>query len=202
PAAGPWGNPIRYGNRGAKGAFERAINTMRTYYLHIGQVNASLPEPFRGTSWFGYGAPDTSYLTPLWPAMNELPAHLGRGDRYGPFDRESGFWTNIYVQQMAELHYNEAIKHVRAAREPRLSMLYALTPRVLEAAAQMYAKDPKGAINLITQYGCANAVAWQQDWLRLDDTLLGKYAMGMVDGHPTGYPQWWNEVIGYKPLVR
>ena len=107
---------------------------MRTYYLHIGQVNASLPEPFRGTSWFAYGAPDTSYLTPLWAIMNELPASLGRGDRYGTFDRESGFWTNIYVQQMAELHYNEAIKHVRAAREPRLQMLYELTPRVLEMA--------------------------------------------------------------------
>ena len=202
PAAGPWGDPIRYGNRGGKGAFERGINTMRTYYLHVGQVNAALPEPLRGTSWFAYGGPATSYLTPLWPAMDELPAHLGRGDRYGAFDRESGFWTNIYVQQMAELHFNEAIKHVQAAREPRQTMLYTLTPKVLDLAAEMYAKDQKAAINLITQYGSANAVAWQQDWLRLGDMLLGKYAMGMVDGHPTGYPQWWNELIGYKPLVR
>ena len=96
----------------------------RTYYLHIGQVNAALPEPLRGTSWFGYGAPATSYLTPLWAVMDELPAFLGRGDRYGAFDRESGFWTNIYVQQMAELHFNEAIKHVqrraRAAAEHAL----------------------------------------------------------------------------------
>ena len=131
PAAGPWGDPIRYVNRGGKGSFERSINVQRTYYLHIGQVNASLPEPLRGTSWFGYGAPDTSYLTPLWAIMNELPAFLGRGDRYGTFDRESGCWTNIYVQQMAELHYNEAIKHVRAAREPRLKMLYEVTPKLL-----------------------------------------------------------------------
>jgi len=202
PAAGPWGDPIRYVNRGGKGSFERSINVQRTYYLHIGQVNASLPEPLRGTSWFGYGAPDTSYLTPLWAIMNELPASLGRGDRYGAFDRESGFWTNIYVQQMAELHYNEAIKHVRAAREPRLQMLYEVTPKVLEMAARSYAKDPAAAINLVSQYGYVNAVAWQRDWLALGDTLLGKYAMGMVDGHPTGYPQWWNEVIGFKPLVR
>jgi dipeptidase len=134
--------------------------------------------------------------------MDELPAHLGRGDRYGAFDRESGFWTNIYVQQMAELHFNEAIKHVNAAREPRLTMLYAVTPRVLELAAQTYAKDPKAAINMLTQFGSANAIAWQQEWLKLGDILLGKYAMGMVDGHPTGYPQWWNDLIGYKPLIR
>jgi dipeptidase len=134
--------------------------------------------------------------------MTELPAFLGRGDRYGAFDRESGWWTNIYVQQMAELHFNEAIKHVNAAREPRLNMLYAVTPKVLELAAQTYAKDPKAAVNMLTQYGSANAVAWQQDWLKLGDTLLGKYAMGMVDGQTVGYPQWWNDVIGYKPLIR
>lgn len=202
PAAGPWGNPIRYSNRGAKGAWERTINLHRTYYLHIGQVNASLPEPLRGTSWFGYGAPDTSYLTPLWAIMDEIPAFLSRGDRYGGFDRESGFWTNIYVQQMAELHYNEAIKHVRAAREPRLNMLYAVTPKVLELAAEVYAKDPKAAIGILTQYGSSNALAWQHDWLKLGDMLLGKYAMGTVDGHTVGYPQWWNDLVGYKPVIR
>jgi dipeptidase len=202
PAAGPWGNPIRYVNRGAKGAFERSINVHRTYYLHIGQVNAALPEPLRGTSWFGYGAPDTSYLTPLWPAMTDLPAFLSRGDRYGIFDRESAFWTNIYVQQMAELHYNEAIKHVCAARAPRLDMLYRATPKILELAASMYATDREAALNLITQYASANATAWQRDWLTLGDTLLAKYAMGMVDGQVTGYPQWWNDLIGVKPLVR
>jgi len=202
PAAGPWGNPIRYVNRGGKGSFERSINVQRTYYLHIGQVNASLPEMLRGTSWFGYGAAATSYLTPLWAIMDEIPAFLSRGDRYGAFDRESGFWTNIYVQQMAELHYNEAIKHVRAAREPRQQMLYAVTPKVLELTAQTYAKDPKAAISLLTQFGSTNAIAWQQDWLKLGDTLLGKYAMGMVDGQTVGYPQWWNEIIGFKPLVR
>jgi len=26
--------------------------------------------------------------------------------------------------------------------------------------------------------------------------------MGMVDGQTVGYPQRWNDVIGYKPLVR
>jgi hypothetical protein len=81
-------------------------------------------------------------------------------------------------------------------------MLYAITPKVLEFVAQVHAKDPAAAINLLTQYGSANATAWQQDWLKLGDALLGKYAMGMVDGHPTGYPQWWNDLIGYKPLVR
>ncbi len=88
------------------------------------------------------------------------------------------------------------------SREPRLQMLYQLTPKVLDMAAQAYAKDQKGAVNLLTQYASTNAVAWQRDWLALGDLLLGKYAMGMVDGQTVGYPSGWNDVIGYKPLVR
>ena len=83
PAAGPWGNPIRYVNRGGKGSFERSINVQRTYYLHIAQVNASLPEPLRGTSWFGYGAPATSYLTP----------HLGHHGRTSRAPRRAAIAT-------------------------------------------------------------------------------------------------------------
>jgi len=26
--------------------------------------------------------------------------------------------------------------------------------------------------------------------------------MGMVDGQTVGYPQWWNDIIGFKPLIR
>ena len=103
---------------------------------------------------------------------------------------------------MAELHFNEAIKHVDAAREPRLNMLYAVTPKVLELAAQTYAKDPKAAVSMVTQFGSANAIAWQQEWLKLGDILLGDTPMGMLDGHTVGYPQSWNEAIGYKPLIR
>jgi hypothetical protein len=103
---------------------------------------------------------------------------------------------------MAELHYSEAIKHVKAAREPRLKMLYEATPAVLQLASQMYQKDPDGAINLITQFAGSSATAWQRDWLTLGNTLLAKYAMGMVDGQTVGYPEWWNEVVGFKPLVR
>jgi len=41
-----------------------------------------------------------------------------------------------------------------------------------------------------------NAVAWQQEWLTLGDTLLRKYVMGMVDGQTVRYPKWWKDLIG------
>lgn len=31
---------------------------------------------------------------------------------------------------------------------------------------------------------------------------VAKYALGTVDGLTVGFPQGWNDAIGYKPLVR
>jgi dipeptidase len=202
PAAGPWGDPLRYANSGGGGAFERSINLHRTLYLHIAQVKNWLPAPFRGISWFGYGAADTTYLTPLWPIMRDLPRFYSKGTRYEPFQRDSGWWTNSYVQQMAELHYKEASEDIHAFRAPRMQMLFAFTPKVQEMAAELYKTDRAAAINLISEFAYSNAVAWHEDWLALGDMLLGKYALGYVNFKQSPYPQWWNDLIGFKPITR
>ena len=94
--AGPWGNPIRFANSSKENpdaSWERSINMMRTCYVHIAQVRGDLPEEVRGISWYGYGAPDTTYITPLWPIMRALPPLYSIGDRFHPYDPKSGWWT-------------------------------------------------------------------------------------------------------------
>jgi len=61
-------------------------------------------------------------------------------------------------------------------------MLYAVTPKVLELAAKPMRRTRRRPSTCSRQFGSANAIAWQQEWLKLGDTLLGKYAMGTVDG--------------------
>ncbi len=203
PAAGPWGDPIRYANSDPRGGeWERSINLHRTCYVHIGQTKSWLPDPFKGISWYGYGAPDSTYLTPLWPIMKSLPAFYSKGTRYEDFQRDSGWWVNTYVQQMAELRYCEAIKDIHAFRDPRLEMLYKVTPKVQELAAEIYKTDPEAAISLIHEFAYTNAVAWHEDWKKLGDMLLGKYAMGFINFKSTAYPEWWNDIVQFKPLER
>ena len=206
PASGPWGDPIRYANRSSenkKAAWERSINMHRTCYLHIAQVKGDLPKEIRGISWYGYGAPDTTYLTPLWPIMKALPKFYQVGSRYEEFRRDSGWWVNTYVQQMAQLHYQEARKDIHAAREPKMNALYMLTPIVQEKAAQLL-KDGKRdeAINLISDFAYSNAVDWNQRWLTLGDWLLGEYAMGYKNFKTTPFPEWWNKVVGFDEPTR
>ena len=90
---------------------------------------------------------------------------------------------------MAELHFNEAIKHVRrGARAAPVDALRDDAEGAGPGRADCTRRTRRPPINLLTQYGSANAIAWQQDWLTLGDLLLGKYAMGMVDGQTAGYP--------------
>lgn len=200
PAAGPWGDPIRYANRGA-GTWERSINMHRTCYVHIANVKAWLPEGVKALSWFGYGAPDTSYIVPLWPIVHEsgqtLPDFYETGSRYEEFRTDSGWWVNTYVQQMTELRYVEAIEDVRAFRDPKEEMLFTVTPLVQEEAAKIYETDPQAAINLINEYSYQNALAFHEEWIDLGNWLLGNYAMGYRNFSTTGFPEWWNEFIGY-----
>ncbi|EFC90644.1 peptidase U34 dipeptidase [Dethiosulfovibrio peptidovorans DSM 11002] len=202
PAAGPWGNPIRIANKG-EGAWERSINMHRTCYVHIGEVDPKLPAPIKGISWFGYGAPDTTYLTPLWPIMRKLPKFYEVGSRYEDFRRDSGWWVNTYVQEMTTLRYCEAIKEIYALRDPKMREQFTETYAVQKDAAKLWRQGKKNqAIDQLTRFAYDRAVDWNRTWLKLGDHLLGNYALGYRNFKITGYPQWWNDFIGYGPLER
>ena len=201
PAAGPWGDPIRYTNKG-DGAWERSINMHRTNYFHISQIKAGLPDEIKGVAWFGYGAPDSSYITPLNGSMESLPKFYQVGSRWEDFTRDSGWWINIYVQQMAELRYNEAIQDLYAFRDPKLNMLYQVVPEVQAKAAEIYSSDPEAALSLLHNFYYQQAVAFNESWKNLGDMLLGKYAMGYRNFKTVPYPEWWNEIIEFQPLER
>ena len=199
--AGPWGNPIRYANKSEKNpeaSWERSINMMRTCYVHIAQVRGDLPEEVRGISWYGYGAPDTTYITPLWPIMRKLPPLYSIGDRFHDYDPKSGWWVNTRVQEIAGLRYQAAREEIHKARDAKLVPLYVQTRMIQDKAAELFKDGKKDeAIDLITDFAYAHAVDWNQRWLALGDRLFSKYALGYTDVKTTPYPEWWNEAVGY-----
>ncbi len=200
-AAGPWGNPLRYPNSDSRGgSWERTINMHRTCYLMIGQTKAWYPEPIKGVVWYGYGAPDTTYLTPLWASMTSLPKFYQVGSRYEEFRRDSGWWANTYVQEIATLKYNAASKDIKDFRQPRMDMLYTMVPALQDKAAELYKTNPKAALSMIQEFAYSTAVAWHEDWLLLGDKLLGKYVFGSTNLKTTAFPQWWNDLIGFTSM--
>jgi dipeptidase len=196
PAAGPWGDPIR------GSGFERSIGMHRTCYVHIAEVKGWLPDPVKGISWYGYGHPASTYLTPLWPIMRELPEFYRTGSRYEGFRRDSGWWINTYTQRMTELCWEKAIQDIQAFRNPRMETVYEDAAEVQEQAARLLEKHPNDqkAVNIISEFAYNTAVTWHEDWEKLGDELLSKYWTIQATS-ASKLPEWWLEVIDYEPPV-
>jgi len=178
PGSGDWGNPLLEWE-----GKPRAINVRSTANHYVCQVKAGLPDAIKGICWAGFGAPDSSYHTPLWASMKGIPKSYYTGVKeLEDFRWDSTWWINLLVQDVVERRYSKAIEDLYAFRDPKLNMLYEITPKVQELAASIYETDPKKAINLIHHFAYNNAVAMNEEWKKLAKKLLGKYTLGMVLG--------------------
>ncbi len=196
PQAGPFGNPIDFNN------VERPINMFRTCYVMIANIKADLPDEMKCLVWYGYGAPDSTYITPMWPSMTRVPDLYTIGNRYEEFRRDSGWWTNSYVQQIATINYQEAIQDIYAARTDKMAAQYEIVPKLQEAGAKLIAEGKTDeALELITTYAYNNAVEWHKDWLKLGDDMMGTYMWGRKDmgGNGATWPDYWKDLMLNSP---
>ncbi|MEF9894789.1 MAG: C69 family dipeptidase [Clostridia bacterium] len=194
PGAGPFGNVLTQKRN------VRPINLANTCYVMIANIKADVPGVAKPLVWYGYGAADTTYLTPLWPSMTRMPDFYSIGNRYEEFRRDSGWWTNSYVQQIAAINYKSAVEVVHAAREDKMNAQYDIVPSIQKAAAILIEEGKEDvARELITTYACTNATEWHDMWLKLGDDMMGTYMWGRVDMASPKYPEWWNEIIKNAP---
>jgi len=194
PIAGPYGDVLSPQNS------ERTINLFRTCYVMIANIKNWLPDEAKCLVWYGYGAADTTYITPLFPSMTELPELYRIGNRYQEFNRDSGWWTNSYVQQVARINYRSASKDIHDFRQPRMNAVYDATNEIQTVAARLIRQGKKdSAVNLLTTYAYTTAEDWHNRWLKLGDELLGTYMWGNKKMKAQGYSDWWKGVLKNAP---
>lgn len=195
PEGGPYGDAINPYHK------ERTINLFRSCYVMIANVKAWLPDEAKCLVWYGYGAADTSYLTPLWPSMKELPALYRTGSRYKEFNRDSGWWTNSYVQQTARSNYQSAVKEIHDFRNPRMAAIYEITDEIQNTAANLIKKGKVSeGVDLISSFGYSTAVKWHDDWLKFGDDLYGTYMWGYKDMKSQAPKGWWADILNSAPV--
>ncbi|MCE1195731.1 peptidase C69, partial [bacterium] len=133
--------------------------------------------------------------------MKKLPELYVTGNRYEEFRRDSGWWTNSYVQQVARINYQSAIKDLHDFRNPKLASQYKVTEEIQNTAAALIKAGKKAeAIDLLTSFGCANAQIWHDEWLAFGDQLLGTYMWGSKKMKLTPPTKWWNDIAAQAPL--
>ncbi|MBO4369111.1 MAG: C69 family dipeptidase [Desulfovibrio sp.] len=210
-ASGPFGSPERYigpydphgdvGDPKAKldGAWERPISMFYTGYAFICQWKPGLPDALAGTVWMALDRPAESVFVPL--AIGPLPKSYEQGDTRA-FSRESAWWTYNMVGNYVQLKFSYMIKDVQAyaaKHEKEGEDLLRILEKELASLAQ---KSPAKAAQRRSERLNAHAMAVREDWGKLFELLVAKYAQGFINtpdklAQGVGYSQEWLSKTDY-----
>ncbi len=107
--------PMEFSVEGKTYVNERAIATQQTGFWMVGQARNYVPDVVGGILWFGTDDAATSYLTPIYTSITEVPEcfRQGNGDRlhYSP---TSSFWLNNRISNACYKMYNQMAPYVRS----------------------------------------------------------------------------------------
>ena len=107
--------PMEFSVDGKTYVNERAIATQQTGFWMVGQARNYVPDVVGGILWFGTDDAATSYLTPIYTSITEVPEcfRQGNGDRlhYSP---TSSFWLNNRISNACYKMYNQMAPYVRS----------------------------------------------------------------------------------------
>ncbi len=212
--AGPWGLPYRWRPLtwevdGVTYCNERATATQQTGFSFVSQSRNWLPDPIGGIHWFGVDDANTTVYNPIYCGITRVPPSYreGNGDLL-TFTWDAAFWVFNWVANWTYTRYNYIIQDVRKVQQELENNYIAMTSVMDKAAVELYEKDPRLAIEFITNYSVNQAENTVNRWRKLGEWLFVKYMDGNIkkekDGvflrtetgypvHPDqpGYPEWY-----------
>jgi dipeptidase len=228
--AGPFGLPYRWrpltwSVTGDDKVYlnERATATQQTGFSFVAESRNWLPNPIGGILWFGLDDAATSCYMPMYSSINKVPESLavGNGDllTYSP---TAAFWIFSYVTNFAYLRYDMMSADIIKVQQELETRFAAEITSKDEQAKKLFEKDPKAAVDFLTEYSLGVAGSTMVRWKALGEYLLVKYMDGNIKkeengqflrnpyGNPLmpsqpGYPDSWKKQViqdtGEKLLV-
>ena len=205
--AGPFGTPTRYAVTGSmkpedrKGNdWNRSISLFRCTYSFVGQVRDNLPEPLAAVAWFGLDQPITTCYVPIYAGTQKVPESYYEGDRV-KFDTQSTWWAFNFVANWADLNFRAMIEDIREEQSRLEGKFFGEQKEFETKAAELYARDPKKGLEMITDHVNGNMKSVHSDWWNLAWKLVGKYNDGyrITDKgfDALGYPTEWLKTVGF-----
>lgn len=180
---------------------ERAIATQQTGFWFVAQARSRYPDVIGGLIWFGTDDAATSYLTPIYASIYEVPEsfRVGNGNmlKYSP---TSAFWICNRVANACYRMYNIMAPTVRAEIDRWENFQLRNIQTVDSTAMALYDKamstprkkiarndrlqktaDPYAEIKeYLTEYSVGSAQEIFNRWTELETLLLLKYMDGNV----------------------
>ena len=200
--------PMEFEYDGKTYVNERAIATQQTGFWFVGQSRGWLPDMIGGVLWFGTDDAATSYLTPIYTSVTEVPECFREGNgSMLEYSSTSAFWICNRVANACYRMYNvmaptvrekiDAFENAQLAAVPEIDRqaLAAYEEESAAPARQIRRNDSQQAVpdrfartrEILTGYSVNTAQQIFRDWTELEIFLLLKYMDGNVKGqNPDG----------------
>lgn len=172
PLATPFpGNELR---KLLKITYRRPVARHRGHYGMIIQLRDWLPDAIGGVYWVYL---DNPYFSPYVPIYAGNLSVAETYSLYDPekYDERSARWAIDFVDNLANLKFQEVIQDVREAREPFEDQIAEKQNQIEAEALALYRKDPDAARTYLTGYSNGLMEEVTRMFTELRDRIIAKY---------------------------
>jgi dipeptidase len=157
-----------------KQTYRRPVARHRGHYGMVLQLRGWLPDAIGGVYWVYL---DNPYFSPYVPIYAGNLSVAETYNNYNPeqYSEKSARWAIDFVDNLANLRFQDIAKDVKAVRDPFEAEIFAGQQQLEEEALVRYKKDPVSARNFLTDYSNGKMNQVTNMFLNLRDQIITKY---------------------------
>ncbi len=140
----------------------------------VAQLRGWLPAPIGGVYWFYLDNQHVSTYVPIYAGVQEISPLYKTYDPY-KFDDNSARWAIDFVDNLLYLKWQEAIKDLRALRDPLEASFFAEQDSIDAKALELYNKSSKNGKQFLTEYTQSKMEQTVKMYRELKELLITKY---------------------------
>lgn len=157
-----------------KQTYRRPVARHRGHYGMVMQLRGWLPKEIGGVYWVYL---DNPYFSPYVPIYSGNLSVAETYNTYDPnkYDEKSARWAIDFVDNLANLRFQDIANDVRAVRDPFEAEMFNNQKAVEDEAMSLYKKDPKLAQEYLTKYSNSKMDRVTEMFLNLRNQIIVKY---------------------------
>jgi dipeptidase len=143
-------------------------------YGMIAQLRSWLPDAVGGIYWVYVDNPMVGPYAPIYAGATAVSPLYATYD-FREFSEDSARWAYDFVEKLALLRWQPALKDVQAARDPVENAIFAEQAGVDAKAVELLRRDPAGAAKYLTDLTVSRMEKLVELYRKLRKMLLTKY---------------------------
>jgi len=157
-----------------KQTYRRPVARHRGHYGMVMQLRGWLPNEIGGVYWIYL---DNPYFSPYVPIYSGNLSVAETYNTYDPnkYDEKSARWAIDFVDNLANLRFQDIAKDVRAVRDPFEAEMFNNQKAIEDEALTLYKKDPNSAREYLTNYSNGKMNRVTEMFLDLRNQIITKY---------------------------